>query len=150
MKQIVVLDSSPLGLLFHRPGLKEADDCRAWLKRHSAAGKRFIVPEIVDYELRRELLRLQRNNAVSALTTFNHAEPDRFVPITSPAMELAAALWADARRKGVPTADRHALDVDAILAAQMLTLGLPADFVVATSNVSRLSQFVPAEQWSKI
>lgn len=66
-------------------------------------------------------------------------------------MDLAAELWAQARQRGKPTADRHALDVDVILAAQVLTAGFqPGNFVVATTNLSHLSQFVPAEVWDQI
>jgi hypothetical protein len=66
-------------------------------------------------------------------------------------MDLAAELWAKARRQGKPTAHPHALDVDVILAAQVLAAGFdPADFVVATSNVSHISQFVPAQPWEAL
>src|SRR4051812_38089821 len=53
----IVLDSGPLGLLTQRPGVAPADACRAWLAAHSSRGVGIVVPEIVDYELRRELLR---------------------------------------------------------------------------------------------
>ena len=151
MKKIFVLDSSPLGLLFQKMGIPDADACRAWLERHLATGVRFIVPEIVNYELCRELLRLGKTTAVTALAASNRAVPGRYLPVTTQALDLAAELWADARRKGVPTADPHALDVDVILAAQVLSAGYqPADFVVATSNVAHLSQFVPADVWSNL
>ena len=66
-------------------------------------------------------------------------------------MRLAAELWAAVRRQGKPTADHHALDVDVILAAQVLTGGFAdGTFIVATANVEHLSRFVPAEEWSKI
>jgi hypothetical protein len=48
-------------------------------------------------------------------------------------------------------ADPHALDIDVILAAQVLNAGLPiSDFVVATSNVKHLSEFVPSKEWNGI
>jgi len=151
MKRVIVLDSTPLGLLVLRQGMKAGDECRAWLARHIASGARAFVPEIIDYEIRRELIRLRKSNSIAALDAFNVAWPDRFLPLTSKAMKLAAELWARARQRGVPTADRHALDVDVILAAQVLSLGLPAsDLVIATSNVAHLSQFVPAEHWASI
>ena len=119
-KGIIVLDSSPLGLLFHEARIPDAERCREWVARHIADGAKVLVPEIVHYEL-------------------------------TDAMELAAQLWADARRRGTPTAHPHALDVDVILAAQVLSLGLkPSDFVVATTNMTHLAQFVPAELWSSI
>jgi predicted nucleic acid-binding protein len=150
-KGIIVLDSSPLGLLFHEARIPEAHRCREWIARHIAQGTTVLVPEIVHYELRRELLRLRKTAAVAALDAFNRAVTGRYLPITTDAMELAPELWADARRRGTPTAHPHALDVDVILAAQVLSRGLkPADFVVATTNMAHLSQFVPAELWSSI
>lgn len=110
-----------------------------------------MVPEIVNYELRRELLRLRRTSALAALVEFNAAVAGRYLPITTAAMELAAELWAKIRSQGKPTADRHALDIDVILAAQVLTAGFePNPFVVATSNVGHVSSFVPAELWESI
>ena len=75
----------------------------------------------------------------------------RYLPITTDVMLLTAALWAQARQQGIPTADVKALDGDVILAAQALSLGLPAtDIVVATTNVGHISRFVPADLWSNI
>lgn len=110
-----------------------------------------MVPEIVDYEVRRELLRLNNVAAVAELDAFNSAQPDRYLALNSAAVRLAADLWARARQRGQPTADPHALDVDVILAAQILEAGLPAgEFVVATSNLSHLSQFVASELWTNL
>lgn len=75
----------------------------------------------------------------------------RSLPITSPAMLLAADLWATSRQGGLPTGDPKKLDFDVILAAQALTPGGPAsDLIVATSNVAYISRFVPADLWSNI
>jgi predicted nucleic acid-binding protein len=151
MKPIVVLDSSPLGLIVQQRDYDGAERCREWLKRLVAMGVRIIVPEIVNYELRRELLRMRKTVAIDALATFNAAIPNRFLPITSAALDLAAELWAQTRQRGKPTADPHALDIDVILSAQLLATGLdPAEFVVATTNVSHISQFVPAAPWETI
>lgn len=147
----IILDSTPLGLLFTKAGQSQGDQCRSWLKHHIAAGRRFIVPEIVDYELRRELLRLGNAGAIAHLDGFIIAEPDRYIPLTTAAMKRAAELWARGRQHGVPTAHPHALDIDVILAAQVLNRGYaPADFIVATSNIGHLSQFVSCELWMNI
>ena len=66
-------------------------------------------------------------------------------------MLLAADLWASSRQSGLPTGDPKKLDIDVILAAQALTLGIPAsEVIVATSNVSHISRFVPADLWNNI
>ena len=149
--KFIILDSTPLALIVHRQGFQPAVDCRAWLAKHMASGVRVMVPEVVDYEVRRELLRIGLTRSIVALDEFCGAESDRYIRITSVAMRRAAELWAEARRLGKPTADPHALDVDVILAAQALSAGLdPAEFVVATSNVTHLSQFVSAARWESI
>jgi hypothetical protein len=108
------------------------------------------VPEIVDYELRRELLRLKKISAVARLDAFNAAAPDRYLPLATPALRLAADLWAQVRQAGLPTADPHALDADVILAAQVRVAGLAADTVVATGNLGHLTRVVIADLWTNI
>jgi hypothetical protein len=114
MKQFIVLDSTPLGLLFQKVGIAPADACRAWAKNRMAAGAQLLVPEIIHYEIRRELLRLGKRESLKALEGFINAEPDRFRTLTSSDFTRAAELWADARRRGMPTADARALDIDVI------------------------------------
>lgn len=66
-------------------------------------------------------------------------------------MLFAADLWARSRQSGLATGDPKKLDIDVVLAAQALTLGVPtSELVVATSNVGHLSRFVPAQVWSDI
>ena len=54
---VISLDSGPLSLVTFPKPAAEADACKRWLADRLAAGARVVVPEIVDYELRRELLR---------------------------------------------------------------------------------------------
>src|SRR3712207_1956012 len=58
MSRIVVLDAGPLGLASQPRGLPRADDCRDWIRDLDAAGVRVVAPEVADYEVRRELLRV--------------------------------------------------------------------------------------------
>jgi hypothetical protein len=75
----------------------------------------------------------------------------RFLPISSPTMLLAANLWATSRQNGLPTGDPKKLDIDVILAAQALTLGVPTnELIIATSNIGHLSRFTTADIWSNI
>lgn len=147
----VVLDSTPLGLLLQKSAYPKADACPGWLDRLGRTGRRIMVPNIIDYEVRRELLRLRLVRAIKWLDQlYTNPHVDR-LPVTPDGLLRAAVLWAHSRRGGSPTADPHALDIDVILAAQVLSAGWPpGDFVVATSNVSHLSQFVPAAEWTTI
>ncbi len=74
-------------------------------------------------------------------------------PITTEVMLKAAELWAEARRRGRPTADPKVLDGDVILAAQATLVAVEGkgnEVIVATTNVGHLSQFVDACKWRLI
>lgn len=101
----VVLDTTPLGLLTQKKGVPEAEACRTWYQTLINFGGLFFVPEIADYELRREFLRQGNGGAVSWLQIFNSATPDRYLPLTMPAVRLAAGLWARVRNHGKTTAN---------------------------------------------
>lgn len=103
-----------------------------------------FVPEIADYEVRRELLRAGKVKGLSRLDVIKNSVG--YLPLTTSIMLKAAELWAEARRRGMPTADPKALDCDVILAAQALEFG----GVVATENVGHLSRFVDARPWRSI
>ena len=151
MTGTIVLDGGSLGLIVQKVGLSPADECREWVARHIDRGVRVVVPEIVDHELRRELLRMDKIAAVRRLDHFIADAADRYLPLTTPAMLKAAELWADVRRRGLPTADPKGLDGDTILAAQVLTTLEPAgEVVIATTNAVRLRRFVRAELWSAV
>jgi predicted nucleic acid-binding protein len=147
MTQSVVLDTGPLGLLTAPPRRDAARACTHSLADLIAAGLRVAIPEITDYELRRELLRAGKNARVRRLDAL--AQATEYLPITTAAMRRAAELWAQARRQGQPTAGDNTIDADIILAAQALELGAP-DLVIATTNVGHLARFVSAKQWQDI
>jgi predicted nucleic acid-binding protein len=142
----ILLDSYPLGALSHpTPDVGIVK----WAAACQIAGHQIYVPEVIDYEVRRELLRARKYSGVRNLDALKAAF--RFLPISSPAMLLAADLWSQSRQSGLPTGDPKKLDIDVILAAQSLTLGVPTgDLVVATSNISHIARFVPADLWNAI
>lgn len=147
VKLDVLLDSGPLGLLCHTRRSAVTTACEQWLAALLSVGRRVLVSEITDYEVRRELLRIRRRTAIARLDAL--AQATEYLPLTTAAMRLAAELWAQARQQGQPTAGDNTIDADMILAAQALTLGTP-DVVIATTNVGHLSRFVPAELWQTI
>jgi predicted nucleic acid-binding protein len=147
----VVLDAAPLGLLAYAKVAPGAADCVRWLVTLLDAGARVYVPEVADYEVRRELLRGGLAAGLARLDALIETSGIAYLPLSTAAMREAARLWADARRRGKPTADPKALDGDAILAAQARLLGFDDnEFVVATSNVGHLSLWVPAARWATI
>jgi predicted nucleic acid-binding protein len=108
------------------------------------SGAQVFVPEIADYEVRRELLRVGKTQGIARLDLIKNTIG--YLPITTSIMLRAAKLWAEARRSGMPTADPKELDCDVILAAQ--ALGIKG--MVATENVGHLSRFVAARRWRDI
>ncbi len=146
MSPAILLDASPLSVLANPRHTPQTLSARAWLAALRAAGRRVIVPEITDYETRRELLRLNKTRSLAALDLLGQQLD--YLPLTTAAMRKAAELWATARQQGRPTAASHELDADAILAAQGLTLGTP--ILIATANVRHLSLFAPAADWLTI
>ena len=150
----IVLDTTPLGLLTQKKGIAEADTCRAWAAGLNQFGCRFFVPEIADYELRREFVRQGNLGAVTRMDVFNTGVSGSYLPLTTPEVRLAAALWARVRNQGKTTAPPEALDGDALIAAQadlldFVALGL-SGVVVATANAGHLSALTSAALWSDI
>lgn len=74
-----------------------------------------------------------------------------YLPVTKQDWRQAALFWAQARQQRYQTADNKSLDADVILAAQAVTLGLPAgQVVIATTNVGHLARFTDAKRWQEI
>ena len=63
----IVLDTTPLGLLTQKKGILEAEACRTWADGLIRFGCLFFIPEIADYELRREFIRQGNNGAVTRM-----------------------------------------------------------------------------------
>ena len=146
---LIVLDAGPLGLLSNPTTSRPVEGAWAWASARLDDGCRFVVPEIADYEVRRELIRAGKDLGVERLDLLAHALG--YAPITTAVMRHAAALWADARNSGIPTAVDPALDADVILAAQALSLGTDGEtVVVATTNVTHLKRYVEARLWSQV
>jgi len=145
----VVLDTSPLGLASNPHATAEAEACRLWLAELTRNEITVVIPEIADYELRRELLLASRLNSLSRLDAL--IESCNYLQITTTVMRRAAEFWAMSRRAGQPTSDPKSLDGDVILAAQVESLLLyPDQVVVATSNISHISRFVNAALWEDL
>ncbi|WP_287297683.1 nuclease [Moorena sp. SIO2C4] len=147
MRGVIVLDAGPVGLITNPKLSAQSVACAQWLQTHLTSGSRVIIPEIVDYEIRRELLRAKKTKGIARLDDLTKLI--EYLPIRTVAMGQAAQLWAQARQQGQPTAGDKTIDADMILVAQAMTLGVP-DVVIATTNVGHLSRFIAAELWQNI
>ena len=143
---LLILDSTPTWLLCQKQSVHRAKECQDWIVAHENAGRRIILPEIVDYEVRRELLRRGRPGPLHLLDRL--ALRYEFLPLQTLAMRKAAEYWAALRNLGTPTAGPQDLDIDVIIAAQAESV--EDSFVIATSNVSHFQNLAPAEQWENI
>jgi len=147
VNSVILLDAGPLGLVTNPKRSSQSKECAQWLQAVIASGTRVILPEIADYEVRRELLRAKKIKGIAKLDAL--AGSLEYLPISTAAMRQAALFWAQARQLGQPTAGDKMLDADMILLGQAMTLGV-LDVVIATTNVGHLSRFAPAQLWQSI
>ena len=108
MNDVVVLDSGPLGFLTNPNSAPMPVAIRQWLADLLAAGRRVVLPEIADYEVRREYVRANLQQALVLLDSL--ASQIDYLPLSTAAMRRAAEFWAHARNTGQPTAPDPALD----------------------------------------
>lgn len=80
-----MLDTGPLGLVTNPKLSAESVACAQWLQAHITAGSGAIIPEIADYEVRRELLRANKTKGIARLDVL--AKFLGYLPITTTAME---------------------------------------------------------------
>lgn len=146
---LVFLDTSILGFVTHPRGNAKSKECTQWLIALLTNGNRVCIPEVCDYELRREYV---RRNAISALDKLNALQTTlEYVPVSTSMMRRAADLWAHARNIHRPTAHENELDVDVILAAQGQSTATAEDnLVIATNNIGHLSIFADARLFQNI
>jgi hypothetical protein len=57
MNQLILLDTGSLGMVTNPKANPDCQACKQWLSSIEPRGDRVILPEISDYELRRELIR---------------------------------------------------------------------------------------------
>ena len=146
----VILDSGPLSLVCNKSNLNiEAIECQIWIDHLLENKWLIILPEIADYETRRELIRAGKVNSVKELDRLKARL--KYLPLSTDHMLHAATLWAQVRNQGLPTADRNALDGDVILGAQALSIEpLFNSVIVATTNTVHISRFCKAADWRDI
>jgi hypothetical protein len=58
-----------------------------------------LVPAIIYYELRRELLRARKASGLARLDAFVQIDSNRYLALTDEALRLAAELWAKPRQQ---------------------------------------------------
>ncbi|WP_228013087.1 PIN domain-containing protein [Nostoc edaphicum] len=138
-----------MGLITNPKATPLAVQYQEWFYTLFERGYGVILPEIIDYEIRRELLRA---NKLSGIRKLNQLKSEIiYLPITTEVMLKVAELWAQVRNQGKSTADNKALDGDVILASQsILVANYGHEVIIATSNEKHLSIFIDAREWQEI
>lgn len=136
MSRAILLDTHPLSKVTHP---KVNPKVQQWLRSLGRTETVIRVPEIADYELRRELLRQRKQKSINRL---NELSQICLIPLTPETMQKAAQLWAWVRNQGNPTASNDSLDGDVILGAQaILQLKSFDEVIVVTTNLKHISLF---------
>jgi predicted nucleic acid-binding protein len=149
MSMVILLDAGPLGLITNPRASQEARECNQWLELLALKEIQVKIPEIADYEVRRELLRADKFKGIERLNDLQRYLD--YVPLTTQTMLKAAQFWAQVRKQGMPTADDKALDGDVILAAQAILIQDEGHkVIIATTNVGHLSRLAQAKTWRDI
>jgi predicted nucleic acid-binding protein len=146
-----------LGLLANPKATPQTEQARIWLHTQMNGGACIVIPDIVDYEVRRELIRGGKTRSLQRLNAL-HANLCS-IAIDSAQLREAGELWAQSRNLGRPTASPDALDGDMILIAQARAAALqfadlnrvaPRITIIATANVAHLALFADAREWQTI
>ena len=149
MSVVVLLDAGPLGMITNPRSSPENEACKNWLAALARDGREIVIPEIADYEVRRELLRAGKERGLGRLDGLKAMLG--YAPITTGVTLKAAEHWAAARKMGRQSASDASLDADMILAAQAGALARDGDeTVIATTKVRHLALFSPARIWREI
>ena len=137
MARRLFLDTGPLGLVTHPRVAESANQKIRALCEHDFDPS---VPDVCDYELRRELIRAGKEEGRIRLDQL--IKVFGMINVTPDIWRQAAQLWARARNQGRPTADPKALDADVILAAEALA----HDAVVLTTDPGDLGALIGADR----
>jgi predicted nucleic acid-binding protein len=161
---LIALDTGPLGDLINPNNTPETRAIRSWMKTHLSNGAGFLLPEIADYEVRRnEILEtlicpFGPSQSAAALHLLDQLKAAiTYLPLNTTTMLVAAQLWGEHRKghgPGHPTRSPK-LDGDVILTAQaMVASAGQHKIVIATMNL-RDFLFIPtptvtAQEWNTI
>lgn len=93
MTKIILLDSTPVGLITNPKSTPLSTECQQWFYSLFDRGYSVVLPEIIDYEVRRELLRV---NSICRLDLLK--SEIIYLPIATEVMLKSAQLWAQVRQ----------------------------------------------------
>jgi predicted nucleic acid-binding protein len=117
------------------------EGCERWLVDIVSKGATMVIPDVVDYEVRRGHLLASASSQMARLDLLRKRF-NKSAEVTPAAWAKAAEFWAHVRRIGLPTTHLKSLGADAVLAAVAATIGRrSAKVTIATTNVGHLDRF---------
>lgn len=134
----LLLDTGVLGQICHP---RKHHEVRTWFRR-AVRDHELLVSEVADYELRRELLRIDSRKSIDRLDELTREL--RYLPVTTATWRAAARLWAEQRRTGRVTGE--GLDGDVLIAAQ----ALEELATVVTTNEKHFAGIVDVSSWTAV
>lgn len=140
---VIVLDTGVLGLLTSSR-VEARRLISDYLKMHPQAT--VILPEICDYELRREFVLNGRSKEIERLEQLGRRY--NYMAIRTEHMREACAVWADCRKNAFPFTSDESLDADCILIAQALDHER-GEAVVLTSNAKHIGRYLTPVQFPR-
>ncbi|MHC5718742.1 MAG: type II toxin-antitoxin system VapC family toxin [Nostoc sp.] len=142
MNKIILLDSGPLGFIIHPSKKNEVFQYKQWFKK-IVSDNLIYIPEIIDYESRRELIRSKLTESIERLDDLKNLKYVNSIPITKEIFVKAAELWAWSRNTGQATAEDTAIDIDVILAATAIITSQNEGktTIIVTTNVKHLQRY---------
>jgi len=151
---IIVLDSNILGFLTNQNSQSDMiRQCQEWLYKVLSRGHLVYSSDICDYELRRELLRINSQESIQELDRLRAEGLITFLTVDIHDLRMAADLWSNSRKAGKPNKDQKNIDVDCILSAQCRNLKkqFPGHRVVlATMNLKDFEEMIDCASWADI
>lgn len=136
----LLLDTGVVGQICHP---RKHQDVRRWFVA-AVSQHDFLISEVADYELRRELIRIRAAHSLARLDELSREL--RYVPVTTATWRSVANLWAWLRRTGKATASEHGLDGDVLIAAQAIA----EEAAVVTTNPRHFEPLVKALKWDDL
>ncbi|HEY0991121.1 MAG TPA: PIN domain-containing protein [Kofleriaceae bacterium] len=134
----LLLDTGVLGQICHP---RKHQEVRSWFRR-AVREHEFLISEVADYELRRELLRIDSRRSLARLDELTREL--QYLPTTTATWRAAARLWATQRRAG--HVGGEGLDGDVLIVAQAIEEAA----AVVTFNERHFAALVDALAWSAV
>ena len=86
MSRLILLDSGPLGMATNPKAKGIPLECQQWLRLLLKRGEQVAIPEIADYEVRRELMRARLLQSLERLD--NLKQILRYIPIQTDTIDI--------------------------------------------------------------